>query len=142
MRADLHIRLHFVERFWSTDPPSPARRPRRSGPDKADAVFVWPWLRFGVTPVVIAGLWTAREYATSNWPYRGFSWGRLAFSQAIARLCAIEAGRSVVNTTTVGTSAIIAPDGSTIDRLPTFTPAAMVQTVPLSTTITPAMTIG
>ncbi|MFU8947696.1 apolipoprotein N-acyltransferase [Mycetocola zhadangensis] len=47
-----------------------------------DAVFVRPWLRSGVTPVVIAGLWTAREYVTSNWPYGGFSWGRLAFSQS------------------------------------------------------------
>jgi len=61
---------------------------------------------------------------------------------AIARLRAIEAGRSVVNTSTVGTSAIIAPDGSTIDRLPTFKPGSMLQDVPLSTTTTPAMIGG
>ncbi|TFD08780.1 apolipoprotein N-acyltransferase [Cryobacterium sp. TMT1-2-2] len=61
---------------------------------------------------------------------------------AIARLRAIETGRSVVNTSTVGTSAIIAPDGSTIDQLPTFTPGAMIQEVPLSTTKTLAMTAG
>ena len=61
---------------------------------------------------------------------------------AIARLRAIETGRSVVNTSTVGTSAIIAPDGSTIDRLPTFRPGAMIQEVPLSTTKTLAMIAG
>jgi apolipoprotein N-acyltransferase len=58
---------------------------------------------------------------------------------AIARLRAIEAGRTVVNISTVGSSAIISPDGSTIDSLPTWIPGAMVDTVPLSTTVTPAM---
>jgi len=61
---------------------------------------------------------------------------------AIARLRAIEAGRTVVNISTVGTSAIITPDGDTLDRLPTWVPGAMVQTVPLSSTITPAMSLG
>jgi len=61
---------------------------------------------------------------------------------AIARMRAIETGRSVVNASTVGTSAIIAPDGSTIDRLPTFTPGSMVQDVPLSTTTTLATRAG
>ncbi len=61
---------------------------------------------------------------------------------AIARIRAIEAGRTVVNISTVGTSAIIAPDGSTIDSLPTWVPGEMVQTVPLSNTVTPAMMGG
>jgi len=61
---------------------------------------------------------------------------------AIARLRAIETGRSVVNASTVGTSAIIAPDGSTLERLPTFTPGTMLQDVPLSTTTTPATVVG
>lgn len=61
---------------------------------------------------------------------------------AIARLRAIETGRSVVNASTVGTSAIIAPDGRTIDRLPTFTPGSMVQDVPLSRTTTLATIAG
>ena len=61
---------------------------------------------------------------------------------AIARLRAIEAGRTVVNISTVGTSAIITPDGATLDSLPTWLPGAMVQTVPLSDTVTPAMTAG
>jgi apolipoprotein N-acyltransferase len=57
---------------------------------------------------------------------------------AIARLRAIETGRSVVNASTVGVSAMFAPDGRVIDQLPTFTAGAMVQTVPLSHTTTPA----
>jgi apolipoprotein N-acyltransferase len=61
---------------------------------------------------------------------------------AIARIRALELGRTVVNISTVGTSAIIAPDGSFIDRLPTYTADAMVATVPTSDTITPAVVIG
>ena len=61
---------------------------------------------------------------------------------AIARIRAIETGRTVVNISTVGESAIVAPDGSTIDSLPAFTAGAMVQEVPLSDTTTPAMVIG
>lgn len=60
----------------------------------------------------------------------------------IARIRAIELGRSLVNISTVGTSAIIAPDGSTIDQLETYTAGTMVADVPLSTTITPASQAG
>ncbi|MEP6480295.1 MAG: apolipoprotein N-acyltransferase, partial [Rhodoglobus sp.] len=61
---------------------------------------------------------------------------------AIARIRAIELGRSVVNISTVGTSAIITPDGTIIDQLPWYTADAMVDDVPLSSTITPAVTFG
>lgn len=61
---------------------------------------------------------------------------------AIARLRAIETGRSVVNDSTVGVSAMFAPDGREIASLPRFTPGAMVETIPLSSTRTPAMVIG
>ena len=61
---------------------------------------------------------------------------------AIARLRAIESGRSLVNASTVGASAIILPDGSTLDSLPLFEPGTMVQQVPLSDTITPAHALG
>jgi apolipoprotein N-acyltransferase len=61
---------------------------------------------------------------------------------AIARLRAIETGRSLVNVSTVGTSAIIAPDGSTLAILPTFEPGTMVEDVPLSTVTTPATAFG
>jgi apolipoprotein N-acyltransferase len=61
---------------------------------------------------------------------------------AIARIRAMELGRSLVNVSTVGTSAIISPTGQTLAQLPTYTPATMVQAVPLSTTITPATYLG
>jgi apolipoprotein N-acyltransferase len=61
---------------------------------------------------------------------------------AIARLRAIESGRSVVQASTVGASAIIGPDGRTIDDLPLFTAGVMVQDVPLSDSITPAHALG
>src|SRR5690606_5899300 len=38
--------------------------------------------RLLLLPVVIAGLWNLREAIVSVWPYGGFSWGRLAFSQS------------------------------------------------------------
>ena len=44
----------------------------------------WPSAlgRLGLLPVVVAGLWTAREAFVSVWPYGGFAWGRVALSQS------------------------------------------------------------
>ena len=61
---------------------------------------------------------------------------------AIAKLRAIETGRAVVNDSTVGVSAVFAPDGKILDQLPTFEPGVMVTKVPLRTGLTPAMAIG
>ncbi|WP_285116706.1 apolipoprotein N-acyltransferase [Leifsonia sp. fls2-241-R2A-40a] len=57
---------------------------------------------------------------------------------AIARLRAIESGRSLVNISTVGSSQIVGPDGRTISSIPPFRPGHMVADVPLGTTTTPA----
>jgi apolipoprotein N-acyltransferase len=61
---------------------------------------------------------------------------------AIARLRAIETGRSVVNISTVGTSQVMNSDGTTIDALPADEPGAMVTDVPLRTGLTPAVVLG
>lgn len=61
---------------------------------------------------------------------------------AIARVRAIELGRSVVNISTVGTSAIIHADGSIVQQLPTYEAGAMVADVPLSDSVTPAVVLG
>ncbi|MEP6480675.1 MAG: apolipoprotein N-acyltransferase [Rhodoglobus sp.] len=61
---------------------------------------------------------------------------------AIARIRAIELGRSVVNISTVGLSAVIAPDGTIVQQLPWYMPGTMVQDVALSSAITPAMFLG
>ncbi len=61
---------------------------------------------------------------------------------AIAQLRAVEAGRAVVNISTVGTSAMIGPDGAMLDRLPQYEPGAMLEELPLSTTVTPGIRLG
>ncbi|MCP2636990.1 apolipoprotein N-acyltransferase [Microbacterium sp. HD4P20] len=61
---------------------------------------------------------------------------------AVARLRAIETGRAVVNLSTVGTSQVIAADGSTIEGLPADEPGHMLTDVPLRTGLTPATIVG
>ncbi|TAM68975.1 MAG: apolipoprotein N-acyltransferase [Microbacteriaceae bacterium] len=61
---------------------------------------------------------------------------------AIARLRAIETGRSLVNISTVGTSQIISPTGATIAQIPAYKPGAMATAVPLGTTTTPAVLLS
>ncbi|WXZ50734.1 nitrilase-related carbon-nitrogen hydrolase [Clavibacter tessellarius] len=61
---------------------------------------------------------------------------------AIARMRALETGRSVVNISTVGTSAIVGPDGRDLDRLPWFTAGSMVVDVPTADVVTPAILVG
>lgn len=61
---------------------------------------------------------------------------------AIARLRAIETGRALVNISTVGTSAVVAPDGRDLAALEPFTAGAMVAEVPLVTGRTPALVAG
>ena len=60
----------------------------------------------------------------------------------IAHLRAIETGRSLVNISTVGTSAIVHSDGSEVDRLEPFTADYMVAEVPLYDGKTPALLYG
>jgi apolipoprotein N-acyltransferase len=61
---------------------------------------------------------------------------------AIARIRALETGRTVVNISTVGTSAVIAPEGATLDTLPTYTAGAMIDAIPLRNGLTPAVLAG
>jgi apolipoprotein N-acyltransferase len=61
---------------------------------------------------------------------------------AIARIRAIETARTVVNISTVGTSAIVLPDGTIQQQLEWYVPGTMVADVPLLTTVTPAVVAG
>lgn len=61
---------------------------------------------------------------------------------AIAKLRAIESGRAVVNISTVGLSAIVLPTGEIIDSLPSYQAGIMQKTLPLRSSITPAMSFG
>ncbi|WP_345802469.1 apolipoprotein N-acyltransferase [Microbacterium sp. AZCO] len=79
-------------------------------------------------------------FQTNNADFRGTNENlqQLAF----ARMRAIETGRSVVNLSTVGTSQVIAPDGTTIDGLPADTAGHLLTDVPLRTGLTPAVVAG
>jgi len=61
---------------------------------------------------------------------------------AIARLRAIETGRSVVNISTVGKSAIFLPSGEILSEVDWYEPAVMVEGVPTYSGTTPAMFLG
>nr|WP_277628141.1 apolipoprotein N-acyltransferase [Arsenicicoccus dermatophilus] len=61
---------------------------------------------------------------------------------AISRVRAVELGRSVVHVSTVGTSALITPDGVAHQRTALFTPAALRDTLPRRTEITPAVRVN
>ena len=72
-----------------------------------------------------------------------FGYSDETFQQAaIARLRAIETGRAVVNISTVGLSAIYLPDGTVLSELEWYTAAAMIESVPLYTGLTPGIVIG
>jgi apolipoprotein N-acyltransferase len=61
---------------------------------------------------------------------------------AMSRLRAVEHDRAVVVAATSGVSAIISPDGTELDRSALFTPAALVDRIPLRTTVTLATRLG
>ncbi len=61
---------------------------------------------------------------------------------AMSRLRAVEHDRAVLVAATSGVSAIIAPDGAVLSRSELFSPAALVERVPLRTTVTVATRLG
>jgi apolipoprotein N-acyltransferase len=61
---------------------------------------------------------------------------------AMSRLRAIELGRSTIQISTVGVSAVIAPNGVIRQETGLFTAEQLVDTVPLRTTLTPAAAMG
>ena len=95
-----------------------------------DAV-IWDGARAGAEVFV---------FQTNNADFRGTDENlqQLAF----ARMRAIETGRAVVNVSTVGTSQVITPDGTTVDSIGVDTAGASISTVPLRTGLTPAVILG
>jgi apolipoprotein N-acyltransferase len=82
----------------------------------------WPGVagRLGLIPVIVAGLWVLREYVTGNWPYGGFSWGRVAESQSQSPFAPLTAwlGISGVSFVMVWLVALIVEAVFTIDVRP------------------------
>ncbi|WEK59786.1 MAG: apolipoprotein N-acyltransferase [Candidatus Microbacterium colombiense] len=79
-------------------------------------------------------------FQTNNADFRGTDENlqQLAF----ARMRAIETGRSVVNISTVGTSQIIRPDGSTVTSLDAGEAGAMLEDVELRSGLTAGVVLG
>ncbi|GMA89308.1 hypothetical protein GCM10025868_45580 [Angustibacter aerolatus] len=61
---------------------------------------------------------------------------------AMSRLRAVEHGRAVAHVSTVGVSAMIAPDGRVLERAGLFTQAVLEATLPLRTSTTLADRVG
>ncbi|MFD7919358.1 apolipoprotein N-acyltransferase [Streptomyces sp. NPDC059740] len=61
---------------------------------------------------------------------------------AMSRLRAVEHGRAVVTAATSGISAVVAPDGTVVRRLPEFTRGVMDLSIPLRDNTTPADRVG
>lgn len=60
----------------------------------------------------------------------------------IAKVRAVETGRTLVHISTVGTSAIVLPDGTEVDRLPTYEEGYIVAEIPTASHTTPATMLG
>ncbi|MFS0704599.1 apolipoprotein N-acyltransferase [Cellulomonas sp. 179-A 9B4 NHS] len=72
-----------------------------------------------------------------------FGWTDESTQQlAMSRLRAIEHGRATVQISTVGVSAVIAPNGAVVQSTGLFTAAQLVATLPLRTSLTPATRLG
>ncbi|MDT0429781.1 apolipoprotein N-acyltransferase [Streptomyces salyersiae] len=61
---------------------------------------------------------------------------------AMSQVRAVEHGRSVVVPVTSGVSAVIRPDGTIVEKSGMFTPDALVDEVPLRSSLTPATRLG
>lgn len=93
--------------------------------------------------VILEGLNAGAQvlvFQTNNADFRGTDENlqQLAF----ARMRAIETGRSVVNISTVGTSQIMRPDGSTVSRLDAGEAGALLEDVELRTGLTAGVILG
>lgn len=74
-----YVAVHWLHRWGRTAWPGPVGR----------------WL---LTPLVTAGLWTARDALSSSWPYGGFAWGRPAQSLAWSPLLDVVAWLGLAGT--------------------------------------------
>ncbi|MBO9626706.1 MAG: apolipoprotein N-acyltransferase [Microbacterium sp.] len=79
-------------------------------------------------------------FQTNNADFRGTDENLQQLS--FARMRAIETGRSVVNVSTVGTSQIIRPDGSTVTSLDAGEAGAMLEDVELHSGLTAGVVLG
>jgi len=87
--------------------------------------LVWdsPAGRITLTPLVVGAAWTTREVIAGTWPYGGFSWGRLAFSQSESPFAPLaswlgSAGVGFVLTTAIAAAIAVATEPAASLPLP------------------------
>ncbi|MEU6486533.1 apolipoprotein N-acyltransferase [Streptomyces sp. NPDC046887] len=124
---------------------------RDFGPGSAVGVFDLAGTRVGLVTCYEAAFdWAARDTVTDgarliSVPSNNATFGRseMTYQQlAMSRVRAVEHSRAVVVPVTSGVSAIIRPDGTVVEQTRMFTPDALVDEVPLRSSLTPATRMG
>lgn len=95
--------------------------------DLVDDELFWEMVDGGAEVVLIP---------SNNADFRGTD--QSAQQLALARVRAVELGRAVLNASTVGVTASIAPDGSVVERLPSYHPGALIADLPMIDSLSPA----
>ncbi len=124
---------------------------RDFGPGRQVGVFDLAGTRVGLVTCFEAAFdWAARDTVTGGAqliavPSNNATFGRtdMTYQQlAMDRVRAVEHSRAVVVPVTSGVSAVIRPDGTIAERTRMFTPDALVDEVPLRSSLTPATRLG
>ncbi|MDJ0460271.1 apolipoprotein N-acyltransferase [Streptomyces sp. H27-C3] len=143
-----YIPMRSFVRIFSSD----VDRVRRDfGPGNKVGVFDLAGTKVGLATCYEAAFdWAVRDTVTGGAqlitvPSNNATFGRseMTYQQlAMSRVRAVEHSRSVVVPVTSGVSAVIRPDGQIVRKSGMFTPAALVEEVPLRSSLTPATRLG
>ncbi|HET6858346.1 MAG TPA: apolipoprotein N-acyltransferase [Streptomyces sp.] len=143
-----YIPMRSFVRIFSSD----VDRVRRDfGPGHKVGVFDLAGTKVGLATCYEAAFdWAVRDTVTGGAqlitvPSNNATFGRseMTYQQlAMSRVRAVEHSRTVVVPVTSGVSAVIAPDGEVVRKSGMFTPAALVEKVPLRSSLTPATRLG
>ncbi|MFD5327805.1 apolipoprotein N-acyltransferase [Streptomyces sp. NPDC127092] len=143
-----YIPMRSFVRLFSSD----VDRVRRDfGPGNKVGVFDLAGTKVGLATCYEAAFdWAVRDTVTHGAqlitvPSNNATFGRseMTYQQlAMSRVRAVEHSRSVVVPVTSGVSAVIRPDGTIVAETELFTPAVLVEKVPLRSSLTPATRMG
>ncbi|MFB7212456.1 apolipoprotein N-acyltransferase [Streptomyces sp. NPDC056255] len=143
-----YMPMRSVARIFSSDVD---RVTRDFGPGKKVGVFDLAGTNVGLVTCYEAAFDDAvRDTVTHGGqliavPSNNATFGRseMTYQQlAMSRVRAVEHSRSVVVPVTSGVSAVIRPDGTVVQKTKLFTPDALVDEVPLRSSLTPATRMG
>ncbi|MCX5113011.1 apolipoprotein N-acyltransferase [Streptomyces sp. NBC_00378] len=143
-----YMPMRSIARIFSSDVD---RVTRDFGPGKKVGVFDLAGANVGLVTCYEAAFDDAvRDTVTHGGqliavPSNNATFGRseMTYQQlAMSRVRAVEHSRSVVVPVTSGVSAVIRPDGTVVQKTKLFTPDALVDEVPLRSSLTPATRMG